>query len=95
MERRRRSKAWLHFTSKDENSAVYNQCNAVKSCKGANTSNMPKHLSTPHGIKYQECHVFDRLHTTANIAAGQSSSTGTSADNGNVEIKIKTMSVKL
>ena len=55
MERRNRSKAWLHFTKQDENSAMCNQCNAVISCKGANTSNMLKHLSTQHGIKYQEC----------------------------------------
>ena len=60
---------------------------AVISCKGANTSNMLKHLSSQHGIKYQECHVFDHLRTSANVAAGQTSSTGTYVDDGNVDIK--------
>ena len=49
MERRKRSKVWLHFTKRDENAAVCNQCNAAISCKGANTSNMLKHLSTRGG----------------------------------------------
>ena len=55
MERRIRSKAWLHFTKQDENSAVCNQCNAVISCQSANTSNVLTHLSTQHGprIKYR------------------------------------------
>lgn len=35
--------------------AVCNQCNAVISRRGANTSNMQKHLSTRHGIKFQGC----------------------------------------
>ena len=54
----------------DENAAVCNQCNAVISCKGANTSNMLKLLSTQHGIKYQERHVFRSLrkcHTSVDI----------------------------
>ena len=94
MKRRRRSKAWLHFTRQDEISAVCNQCSAVISCKGAVTSNMLKHLSTQHGIKYQECHALHRLHTSAYVAAGQTSSTGTPIDNGNVDIKVKKRSVE-
>lgn len=50
-----------------------NQCNAVILCKDANTSNMQKHLSTQHGIKYQECRVFNCLCTSAKT--GQMSST--------------------
>ena len=57
-----------HFTKQDEISAMCNQCNAI-SCKGANTSNMLKHLSYQHGIKHQECHVFDRLSTSAKLAS--------------------------
>ena len=49
MERRKRSKVWLHFTKRNANAAVCNQCNAAISCKGANTSNMLKHLSTRGG----------------------------------------------
>ncbi|KAK0153099.1 hypothetical protein N1851_005233 [Merluccius polli] len=74
MERRRRSKVWLHFTKRDECTAVCNQCNAAISCKGANTSNMLKHLSTKHGIKYQDCHVFKSLRTS------ETSSTVSSVD---------------
>ena len=37
MERRKRSKARLHFTKQDENSAVCNQCNAVVSGKDGST----------------------------------------------------------
>ena len=48
---------------------------------------MLKHLSTQHGTKYQECHVFDRLRTSAGVAAGQTTYTGTSVDDGNVDIK--------
>ena len=55
---RKQSQVWLHFTKRNDNSAVCNQCNAIISCKGTNTSNMLKHLSTKHGIKSQECHVF-------------------------------------
>ncbi|CAL8322512.1 unnamed protein product [Gadus morhua 'NCC'] len=77
---RKRSQVWFHFTKRKENSAVCNQCNAIISCKGANTSNMLKHLSTKHGIKSQECHVFKSLHTS------QTSSTMSSVDNGNVHI---------
>ena len=76
MERRKRSEVWLHFTKQDENSAVCNQCNAVISCKGANTSNMLKHLSPQHGIKYQECHVPDRLRTSAKLALSKHSYAG-------------------
>ena len=94
MKRRKRSIAWLHFTKQDAISAVCNQCNAVISCKGAVTSNMLKHLSTQHGIKYQGRHVYDRLRTRANVAAGQTSSTGTSDADGTVNIKIKKRSVK-
>ncbi|CAL8375385.1 unnamed protein product [Arctogadus glacialis] len=75
VESRKRSQVWLHFTKRNENSAVCNQCNAIISCKGANTSNMLKHLSTKHGIKSQECHVFKSLHTS------QTSATVSSVDN--------------
>ncbi|XP_073728045.1 E3 SUMO-protein ligase ZBED1-like [Misgurnus anguillicaudatus] len=74
MERKKRSKAWLYFTKRDENHAVCNNCKAVISCKGANTSNMLKHMLT-HGTKLQECRVFDPLRTTA-----QASSTVTSIE---------------
>lgn len=84
MERRKRSKAWLHFTKRDANYAVCNQCGISISCKGSNTSNMLKHLSCQHGIKLQECHVFDSLRRSANVTG--TSSTVTSVDDGNAQI---------
>lgn len=91
MERKKRSKVWLYFTKRDEYAAVCNQCKTVISCKGANTSNMQKHLSTKHGVKLQECHVFDRLQTgatataAASVAERRTSSSG--QNDGNVHIK--------
>ncbi len=58
--RKTRSKAWLHFTNKDENSAT---CNVYK--KAGNTSDMLKQLSMQHSVKFQEHNLFDMLHIAA------------------------------
>ncbi|XP_057688140.1 uncharacterized protein LOC130913494 isoform X2 [Corythoichthys intestinalis] len=47
---RRRSKVWLNFTKKNDQSAQCNICNTAISCKGGCTTNMIKHLRL-HGIK--------------------------------------------
>lgn len=62
MPKAKRSRVWLHFTSKDADSAVCNKCSKVILCKGGNTSNLTKHLTT-HGIflKAEKCTVFDSL----------------------------------
>lgn len=57
--RKKWSKAWLHFTKKDDNSASNNMCKMIMSDKGGNTSIILKHLSTQHRLKFEECHIFD------------------------------------
>ena len=72
--RKKRSKAWLHFTRKDDTIATCNSCKVSISSKGGTTSNMQKHLATQHGIHLQECRVFDTLVRSSN--ASESSSSG-------------------
>lgn len=55
--RRRRSKAWLHFTKENDEAA---KCTTVISCKGGRTTNMIKHLQS-HGVDLTEGPVFDAL----------------------------------
>ena len=72
----KRSKVWLHFTSKELNSATCNRCNKVISSKGGNTTNLTKHLTT-HSVylKAEKCTVFDHLRdarpSTSAAQAGQ------------------------
>ncbi|CAK6974063.1 E3 SUMO-protein ligase ZBED1-like isoform X1, partial [Scomber scombrus] len=53
----------------DANSATYNVCRTVISCKGGNTNNMLKHLLTAHCIEHQECQKFDSLHRHSTSAS--------------------------
>ncbi|XP_033480950.2 E3 SUMO-protein ligase ZBED1-like isoform X1 [Epinephelus lanceolatus] len=81
MPKAKRSKVWLHFTSKDADSAACNKCSKAILCKGGNTSNLIKHLTT-HGIflKAEQCTVFDSLRdptpSTSSAAIGVSSIPG-------------------
>ncbi|KAL7378124.1 hypothetical protein ABVT39_008878 [Epinephelus coioides] len=74
----KRSKVWLHFTSKDADSAACNKCSKAILCKGGTTSNLIKHLTT-HGIflKAEQCTIFDSLRdpapSTSSAAIGASS----------------------
>ncbi|KAL1023220.1 hypothetical protein UPYG_G00037900 [Umbra pygmaea] len=62
MPKARRSKVWLHFTSRDAYSATCNRCLKAMSCKGGNTSNLMKHLATHRDdLKTEQCTVFDNL----------------------------------
>ena len=67
--RQKRSKVWLYFTRKNYNNATCNACKKSISSKGGNTTNMKKHLNTQHGMKLQECHVFDACSSAANVSA--------------------------
>ena len=71
--RKKRAKAWLYFTRKDDNIATCNSCKVSISSKGGTTTNMQKHLATQHGIHLQECHVFDTLRSSD---ASESPATG-------------------
>ena len=71
--RKKRAKAWLYFTRKDDNIATCNSCQVSISSKGGTTTNMQKHLATQHGIHLQECHVFDTLRSSD---ASESPATG-------------------
>ena len=44
--RKKRAKAWLYFTRKDDNIATCNSCQVSISSKGGTTTNMQKHLAT-------------------------------------------------
>ena len=67
--RQKRSKVWLYFTRQNDNNATCNACKKSISSKGGNTTNMKKHLNTQHGLKLQECHVFDACSSAANVSA--------------------------
>src|SRR4029434_2177 len=77
--KRRRRRTWqlgrsvLKFGSishdKNDTYATCNLCKKSISSKGGNTTNMNKHLNTQHGIKLQECHVFDACSSSANVGA--------------------------
>ncbi|XP_034040278.1 uncharacterized protein LOC117522970 [Thalassophryne amazonica] len=78
MPKAKRSKVWLHFTPKGNDSATCHRCHKTIACKGGNTSNLMKHLAS-HGVylKAEQCTVFDKLSdvsrpsTSAAGAAGQ------------------------
>ena len=78
--RKKRAKAWLYFTRKDDNIATCNSCQVSISSKGGTTTNMQKHLATQHGIHLQECHVFDTLRSSD---ASESPATGGGCIAGN------------
>ena len=60
MERKKCSKAWLHFTRKDDETAICNHCQALLSVKGGSPTNMLKHVQAVHNLKVREaCRVFD------------------------------------
>lgn len=56
-ERNKQSKVSFHEESGD-NSETRNVCRMIVLGRGGNTSNMSKHLSMPHGRKFQECCGF-------------------------------------
>ena len=61
---------------KNDTYATCNLCKKSISSKGGNTTNMNKHLNTQHGIKLQECHVFDACSSSANVGASSLSVQG-------------------
>src|SRR4029434_4276997 len=61
---------------KNDTYATCNLCKKSISSKGGNTTNMNKHLNTQHGIKLQECHVFDACSSSAKVGASSLSVQG-------------------
>ena len=53
-EKKKRSKAWLHFTEKDDNSSSCIVCKMIISRMDGNTSDMLNHLSTQHAPKLKD-----------------------------------------
>ena len=77
MPKAKHSKVWLHFTSKDADSATCNRCLKPMSCKGGNASNLMKHLVT-HGVylKDEQCTVFDNLRDARTSTSTAAASVG-------------------
>ena len=68
-ERSRRSKVWLSFSKKDENTANCITCKKDISCKGGSTSNMMKHL-LQHRVNLKECSAFDSVRSLNSSTTG-------------------------
>ncbi len=59
--RERNSETGLHFIKRDDFISDSNVCKMMISSKSGSTSNLLKHLFMQHGLKFQECHIFDTL----------------------------------
>lgn len=86
-QRMKHSKAWLHFTQKDDNSDSCNVCKMGISSKGRNTSNMLKYLCTQHSLKFLEC-------STSAPASEQSSTSVTEGKKGRSYVLIPSVTCR-
>ncbi|XP_030192974.1 zinc finger BED domain-containing protein 1-like isoform X1 [Gadus morhua] len=85
MDRKRRSKVWLHFNLKKDGFAQCNTCNKLITAKGGCTTNMIKHLRLLHGITINECSVFDALRRSRAPVASSTLDSQPSASNSSLE----------